>query len=81
MGGVTRAEFRESDVLRTLADELDRGEVTHLVVALRRGDGTEGHLELGDVRSATYLVGLLERMKLDLHDGAEWAWGPGEEGG
>lgn len=69
---VTRAEFRESDVLRTLADELDSGEVTHLVACLHRQDGREGHVELGDVRSATYLIGLLESCKLDLRDGAEY---------
>lgn len=69
---VTRAEFRESDVLRTLADELDSGEVTHLVACLRRQDGREDHVELGDVRSATYLIGLLEICKLDIRDNAEY---------
>lgn len=64
---VTRGGFHEGDALRALADAVDRGEVTDIVVAVRRADGVESHLELlREETEATYVVGLLEMVKLDL---------------
>jgi len=65
MGEVIK--FKEADytVIDEFVKELKAGNVTHGVIAYRRKDGKLEHILINPEHS-TYLIGLLERVKMEL---------------
>lgn len=61
----------EGNTARVLADEIDDGEVTHAVLAYRRQNGDTCYRLIGR-DDWTYLIGMIERVKLDMHCSATY---------
>ena len=63
---VTYLETCKGNAVRDLANAIDKGEVTHAVLAYRREDGSLFYRLIGD-DDLTYLMGVMDRVKMHMH--------------
>jgi len=70
MGEVIKFKENDSEALEEFLESFKRGEITHGVIAYRCKDGGLEHILINPEHS-TYLIGLLERVKMELIRGGD----------
>jgi len=68
MGEVIKLNKTDHEIIEKFLEEVKAGNVTHGVIAYRCKDGGLEHILINPEHS-TYLIGLLERVKMELLKG------------
>jgi len=68
MGEIIKLNRTDHEIIERFLEEVKGGNVTHGVIAYRCKDGGLEHILINPEHS-TYLVGLLERVKMELLKG------------